>query len=156
MMNHKKWLEHTVEMATDNVVNGGGPFAAIVVKNGEIIGSGTNLVESTCDPSAHAELLAIREACTKLQTLDLSDCVLYASGEPCTMCLGASYWSAVGEIIYACSKQDAYMEVGFTNPVQDFFPDQQLPPEKRSIPFIQQKTDNSTKPFIEWKKRQSK
>ncbi|WP_153732324.1 nucleoside deaminase [Sporosarcina obsidiansis] len=155
-MNDEKWLEQTVEMAVENVANGGGPFAAIVVRNGEIIGSGTNLVESTCDPSAHAELLAIKEACAKLQTLDLSDCVLYASGEPCPMCLGAAYWSAVGKILYSCSKQDAFKEVGFTNPVHAFYSDQQLSPEKRSIPFIQQKTLHSTKPFIEWKKRQSK
>lgn len=155
-MNDEKWLEHTVEMATENVANGGGPFAAIVVKDGKVVGSGTNLVEVKCDPSAHAELLAIKEACAKLQTLDLSDCVLYASGEPCPMCLGASYWATIGQIIYACSKQDAYEEVGFTNPVQSFFPDQELPPEKRSIPFIQQKTVNATKPFIAWQKRETK
>ncbi|WP_301108551.1 nucleoside deaminase [Sporosarcina sp.] len=155
-MNDEMWLEHTVEMATVNVANGGGPFAAVVVKDGEIIGSGTNLVETTCDPSAHAELLAIKEACAKLQTLDLSACVLYASGEPCPMCLGASYWAKVGRIVYACSKQDAYEEVGFTNPVQPFFPDQELRPERRSIPFIQHKTTEALKPFIAWQKREFK
>ncbi|PIC65048.1 tRNA-specific adenosine deaminase [Sporosarcina sp. P13] len=155
-MNHEKWLELTIEMAITNVKNGGGPFAAIIVKDGEIIGSGTNLVESLYDPSAHAELLAIKEACARLLTLDLSDCVLYASGEPCPMCLGASYWATIGEIYYACSKQDAYEEVGFANPLKNFFPDQQLTPKKRSIPFIQQKPANATAPFIEWDKRQTK
>lgn len=155
-MNHEKWLEHTIELAIEQVKRGGGPFAAIIVKDGEIIGSGTNLVESTYDPSAHAELLAIKEACAKLRTVDLSDCVLYASGEPCPMCLGASYWATVGEIYYACSKQDAYEEVGFSNPLSNFFTDQQLPPEKRLIPFIQQKSANALAPFIEWEKRQRK
>ncbi|MDV6378458.1 nucleoside deaminase [Sporosarcina sp. GW1-11] len=155
-MNHEKWLEHTIEMAITNVKDGGGPFAAIIVKDGKIIGSGTNLVDSTFDPSAHAELLAIKEACAKLQTLDLSDCVLYASGEPCPMCLGASYWATIGEIYYACSKQDAYEEVGFANPLKNFFRDQQLTPEKRSIPFIQRKSANATAPFIEWDNRQTK
>ncbi|WP_153723104.1 nucleoside deaminase [Sporosarcina cascadiensis] len=154
-MNHEKWLKHTVEMATENVSNGGGPFAAVIVKDGVIIGSGTNLVESACDPSAHAELLAIKEACAKLQSLDLSDCVLYASGEPCPMCLGAAYWATVGKILYACSKQDAYEETGFTNPVQAFFPDQELQPEERFIPFIQQKTADALQPFLAWQKRLS-
>ncbi|ARD48068.1 hypothetical protein SporoP37_07845 [Sporosarcina sp. P37] len=153
-MNHEKWLAHTVEMAVKNAADGGGPFASIIVKDGEIIGSGTNLVNSTCDPSAHAELLAIKEACAALQTLDLSDCVLYASGEPCPMCLGASYWAKLGAIYYACSKQQAFEEAGFTNPVKEFFPDQQLPPEKRSVPFIQKRIPGAEKPFIEWNLQQ--
>lgn len=146
-MNHEKWLQQTIELAIENVHAGGGPFA--IVKDGEIISSGTNLVQSTVDPTAHAELLAIKKACATLQMLDLSDCVLYASGELCPMCLGASYWAHVGEIYYACSKRDALEEVGFSNPLERFFPDQQLLPEKRSIPFIQQKTKNATTPFIE-------
>ena len=88
---HEKWLQHTIEMAVTNVIEGEGPFAAIIVKEGKIIGSGTNLVHLHNDPSAHAELLAIREACSYLATTDLSDCILYASGEPCPMCLGAAY-----------------------------------------------------------------
>lgn len=155
-MNHEKWLAHTVDMAVKNVESGGGPFASIVVKDGEIIGSGTNMVQSTYDPSAHAELLAIKEACAALQTVDLSDCVLYASGEPCPMCLGASYWASVGEIFYACSKQDAHDAVQFPDPIKEFFPDQQLSPEKRTVPFIQKKIADAVKPFVIWNEQQSK
>lgn len=153
-MNHTRWLEKTVEMAVENVKNGGGPFAAIVVKDGEVIGSGTNLVHIQHDPSAHAELLAIREACAHLQSVDLSDAVLYASGEPCPMCLGAAYWSNVGNIYYTCSKDEAYQEVGFPNLVANYFPDQEKEPENRQIPFIHIKTDEATAPFVEWKKTQ--
>lgn len=153
-MEHEKWLRHAVEMAIENVRNGCGPFAAVVVKDGKAVGSGTNLAESLCDPTGHAELLAIREACSVLQTADLSDCVLYASGEPCPMCLGAAYWTSVKCIYYACSKKDANEDAGFADPLEDFFADQQLPPEKRRIPFIQQKTGDEAKPFYLWKKQQ--
>ncbi len=155
-MNHEKWLAHTVDMAVKNVESGGGPFASIVVKDGQIIGSGTNMVQSTYDPSAHAELLAIKEACAALKTVDLSDCVLYASGEPCPMCLGASYLANVGQIFYACSKKDAHDAVNFTDSIKDFFPDQQLPPEERKVPFIQKHVTDAIKPFIVWDQQQVK
>lgn len=149
-MKHSKWLEETIQMALENVDNGGGPFAAIVVKNGEIIGQGTNLVHVNNDPSAHAELLAIREACATLSSTDLSDCVLYASGEPCPMCLGAAYWATVGKIYYACSKADALDGAGFGNPLSTFFSDQNISAEKRSVPFIQHKVEGFLAPFNEW------
>lgn len=147
---HKKWLNQTIQMATRNVTEGGGPFAAIVVKDGEIIGSGTNLVHLNNDPSAHAELLAIREACATLSTTDLSDCTLYASGEPCPMCLGAAYWAMVGKIYYTCSKTEALQEANYGNPLESFFQDQQNEPKNRSVPFIQISTEESLAPFHEW------
>lgn len=153
-MNHDKWLQKAVELAVDNVYSGGGPFAAVIVKDGEQIASGTNQVQAECNPAAHAELAAIQQACRQLGTLDLSDCTLYASGEPCPMCLGASYWANIGEIYYAASKQDAWEAARYDNPVKAFFPDQQLPPEKRAVPFIQQKTAHAVKPFEEWNKLQ--
>jgi len=152
-MRHTKWLAQTVQMAIDNVANGGGPFAAIIVKNDEIIGSGTNLVHVNHDPSAHAELLAIREACQTLSSVDLSDCVLYASGEPCPMCLGAAYWSTVGNIYFACSKSEAQDEANFDNPLDGFFSDQTKAPNKREVPFIQIEIENSLAPFHEWNKK---
>lgn len=151
-MAHEMWLEKTVSLAVENVKNGGGPFAALVVKDGEIIGSGTNLVHLQNDPSAHAELLAIREACAVLESIDLSDCVLYASGEPCPMCLGAAYWSTVGEIYYACSKLEAGSGAGYPNPLENYFTDQDKSPEQREVPFIQVKTRNALSPFHEWNK----
>ncbi len=147
---HEKWLQHTIEMAIANVNKGEGPFAAIVVKDGEIIGSGTNLVHLHNDPSAHAELLAIREACAYLASTDLSGCTLYASGEPCPMCLGAAYWSTLGEIYYACSKTEAHEMANFGNPLAGFFTDQQTAPEKRSIPFVQLPVKNALQPFHQW------
>lgn len=151
-MKHENWLAQTIQMAVENVQNGGGPFAAVIVKDGEIIGRGTNLVHLQHDPSAHAELLAIREACEKLQSTDLSSCVLYASGEPCPMCLGAAYWANLHTIYYACSKAEAYEHTGFTNPVARYFSDQKESPENRQIPFIQLHTDQALAPFYEWKK----
>lgn len=152
-MTHEQWLQKTIEMAIENVEQGGGPFAALLVKNGNVLGQGTNRVHIAQDPSAHAELLAIREACTTLQTTDLSDCILYASGEPCPMCLGAAYWAKVGKIYYACNKVEAAKETGFANPLKNFFPDQSEDPEKRSVPFIQLKTDNALDPFLVFQKR---
>ncbi|MHA6259896.1 nucleoside deaminase [Sporosarcina sp. CAU 1771] len=146
-MTHEKWLQQTIQMAVDNVKQGEGPFAAIVVKDGVIIGRGTNQVLLQTDPSAHAELLAIREACKVVGTTDLSDCVLYASGEPCPMCLGASYWANVGAIYYACSKTDAATEADFNNPLHMFFSDQSQQPEQRKVPFVHLKTENYLDPF---------
>ena len=150
-MSHNKWLDKTVLMAIENVSKGGGPFAAIVVKDEEVIGMGTNLVHSKHDPSAHAELEAIREACAVLASTDLSSTVLYASGEPCPMCLGAAYWANVGAIYYACSKTEALTGTGFGNPLSTFFTDQNELPENRSVPFFQVKTEYSLAPFQKWK-----
>lgn len=155
-MSHTKWLEETVQTAIVNVKKGGGPFAAIVVKDGEIIGKGTNLVHENHDPSAHAELLAIREACSYLDSTDLSACVLYASGEPCPMCLGAAYWAVLGEIHYACSKDDAKAGASFENPLACFYSDQDKAGEERAIPFIHLKTENALEPFLEWNRTTKK
>ncbi len=149
-MSHEKWLKKTLKMAMDNVNRGGGPFAALVVQNNEVIGTGTNPIEVNHDPSAHAELDAIREACTALASTDLSSAILYASGEPCPMCLGAAYWTKVSAIYYACSKDEALNDTGFSNPLSTFFSDQNELPENRFIPFIQVKTKQSIEPFREW------
>lgn len=149
-MPHRSWLEQTIEMAIRNVHNKGGPFAALVVKDGKVVGKGTNMVHLNYDPSAHAELLAIREACAALETTDLSDCVLYASGEPCPMCLGAAYWASVGGIYYACSKVEAEENANFSNPLAHYFSDQQKEPKERQVPFVKVKTANALAPFHEW------
>ncbi len=87
--------------------NSGGPFGAVVVKNGEIIAEGWNRVTSNNDPTAHAEIIAIREACQKLGTFQLEDCEIYTSCEPCPMCLGAIYWARPKKVYYACTREDA-------------------------------------------------
>ena len=92
--------------------NAGGPFGAIVVRDGEIIGEGSNCVTSTNDPTAHAEVTAIREACRKLGSFQLDNCVIYTSCEPCPMCLGAIYWARPEKVFFACTREDA-AKIGF-------------------------------------------
>jgi guanine deaminase len=108
-----KFMQRAIELAQHGIdANDGGPFGCVVVKNGEIIGEGNNCVTSTNDPTAHAEVVAIRNACKKLGTFQLDDCVIYTSCEPCPMCLGAIYWARPTAIFYACSKVDA-AKIGF-------------------------------------------
>ena len=108
-----QFMRRAIELAQQGIDNNdGGPFGAIVVRNGEIIGEGNNYVTSTNDPTAHAEIVAIRNACAKLGTFQLEDCTIYTSCEPCPMCLGAIYWARPKQIFYACNKVDA-ARVGF-------------------------------------------
>lgn len=101
-------MQEAIELAYDSVKNyHGEPYGAVVVKDGAIVGSGTNIVGATNDPTAHAEIEAVREACKRLNTTDLSDCVIYASGEPCPMCLGAIYWAGIQTVYYAYAKQSS-------------------------------------------------
>jgi len=104
----EKFMQEAINMAKLGMQNNeGGPFGAVIVKNGEIIGRGNNKVTSTNDPTAHAEVTAIRDACKHLNSFQLDDCELYTSCEPCPMCLGAIYWARPKAIYYACTKQDA-------------------------------------------------
>lgn len=103
-----EFLERSIALSEQGMLKGnGGPFGCIVVLNHEIIGEGTNLVTSTNDPTAHAEVVAIRAACTKLGTYQLQDCEIYSSCEPCPMCLGAIYWARPKKVIYANTREDA-------------------------------------------------
>ncbi len=107
-MNHQDFMKRTLEIARDKMnSNEGGPFGALIVRKGEIIAEGWNRVTSTCDPTAHAEVQAVRNACQKLGTFHLKDCVIYSSCEPCPMCLSAIYWAHIDRIYYACTKEDA-------------------------------------------------
>jgi guanine deaminase len=109
----QKFMREAIRLSIENVQKGrGGPFAAIVVKDGKIIASGTNLVTSTNDPTAHAEIAAIRKACKTLGTFQLDGCEIYSSCEPCPMCLGAIYWARLERVFYGNTKQDA-AEIGF-------------------------------------------
>ncbi|MDQ8703797.1 nucleoside deaminase [Streptomyces sp. LHD-70] len=103
----RAWMEQAVELATTSALNGGGPFGALVVKNGVIIASANNQVTSTCDPTAHAEVNAIRAAGAELGTFMLDGCTLISSCEPCPMCLAASLWARVDRLIYAADRDDA-------------------------------------------------
>ena len=138
-----------IELASENVRLGrGGPFAALVVKNHEILAEGTNLVTSTNDPTAHAEVIAIRRACEKLGSFQLSDCGLYTSCEPCPMCLGAIYWARPAAIYFGATHVDA-AEAGF----DDSFIYQQtrLPVAQRAIPMMQILDEDARRPFDVWR-----
>lgn len=147
-MDHERFLNDAIRLATDSVLQGGGPYGAVIVRDGEIIASGVNSVETDHDPSAHAELVAIREACRILSSTDLSDTILYASGEPCPMCLAASYQARVGEIYYACSKKEAMGVLPKTDKVEHFYSDQDKPGALRDVPFIHLETNHRLEPFM--------
>ena len=126
---------------------GGGPFGTVVVCNGEIVGRGHNQVTSLLDPTAHAEVMAIREACRSLGRFDLKGCELYTSCEPCPMCLAAIYWARLDRVFYACTRRDA-AEIGF----DDDFIYEQLPLEiaARSLPMEQIERNHFLALFREW------
>lgn len=146
-MDHERFLNDAINLATDSVFEGGGPYGAVLVRDGEIIASGRNSVEVNHDPSAHAELVAIREACRTMATTDLSDTILYASGEPCPMCLAASYQARVGEIYYACSKQEAMEILPKPDKTKNFYSDQEKSGPLRDVPFIHIPTSHRLNPF---------
>ena len=105
--NDRKFLLRAIEIAEEGILKGGGPFGAVVAKNGEKVSESYNEVVNSCDPTAHAEILAIRKACRNLDTHDLSGCIIYSSCEPCPMCLGAIYWAGIKYVFYASDRQDA-------------------------------------------------
>lgn len=154
MSNHKEYMSEAVKAALKGMQNNdGGPFGCIVVKNGEVVGRGHNLVTSTNDPTAHAEVTAIRDACKNLGTFQLDGCIVYTSCEPCPMCLGAIYWARPDKVYYGCSKQDA-ADIGFDD---DFiYKEIPLSDDKRSIPFEQIERDTAIIPFNKWSEKEDK
>ncbi|MDQ5980488.1 MAG: guanine deaminase [Verrucomicrobiota bacterium] len=130
-MSHAPFMREAIRLADEGMQGGrGGPFGCVVVRAGQIVGRGQNCVTSTNDPTAHAEVTAIREACTNLKTFQLTDCELYTSCEPCPMCLSAIYWARIPTVFYGNTRQDA-ADIGFDD---DFIYQQvPLPPEKRAI-----------------------
>jgi tRNA(Arg) A34 adenosine deaminase TadA len=112
MMLKEEFMRKAIALSIENVNNGGGPFGAVIVKDDHIIATGVNRVTASCDPTAHAEVSAIREAASVLGTFDLTGCEIYTSCEPCPMCLGAIYWARLDKMYYANTKTDA-MAIGF-------------------------------------------
>jgi guanine deaminase len=131
----------------------GGPFGAVVVRNGEIVGRGWNRVTSTNDPTAHAEIVAIRNACSRLATFSLAGCEIYSSCEPCPMCFAAICWARLDRIYYAASCADA-TAAGFDD--APFYEQLALPPDKRSIPMEQDLRDEAREVFAAWLRRQNR
>jgi len=151
---HIYFLRKAIEIAREGMQSGkGGPFGAIVVKNGNIIGSSSNEVTSTKDPTAHAEVQAIRKACQTLDHFQLEDCILYTSCEPCPMCLGAIYWARPKEVYYAALHSDA-AKVDFDD--QFIYEELELSPENRSIPMHQYLQEEGIALFKEWDQMEKK
>jgi tRNA(Arg) A34 adenosine deaminase TadA len=131
----------------------GGPFGAVIVKDNQIIGKGSNHVLLTNDPTAHAEVVAIRDACANLQTFHLDDCVLFTSCEPCPMCLGAIYWARISKIYYANNRKDA-ANIGFND---DFiYQELDLPIDKRHIPMELLLREEAQAVFKNWENIKNK
>jgi len=142
-----RFIQQAIQMAIENVDRDGGPFAALVVKGGVVIASGCNQVTRTNDPTAHAEVVAIREACRVLGSFQLKGCEIYTSCEPCPMCLGAIFWARPDRVYFAATHADA-AAAGF----DDTFIYEQiaLPHSERSIPMIQVVDPAATRPFKAW------
>jgi guanine deaminase len=151
---HNEWMKRAVDLALQNVKSGnGGPFGAVVVREGVLIATGVNLVTATNDPSAHAEVVAVRAACKALGTFQLNDCEIYSSCEPCPMCLGTIFWARPKAYYFACNRDDA-AKAGF----DDAFIYDQIPlaPDKRTIPGTQVLAEVGHLPFDEWARLTSK
>ncbi|RAL56957.1 tRNA-specific adenosine deaminase [SR1 bacterium human oral taxon HOT-345] len=153
-MTHEYFMEKAVELSLENMRAGkGGPFGAIIVRQGKIVGTGANHVTSDNDPTAHAEVVAIRDACKNLGTFQLDDCEIYTSCEPCPMCLAAIYWARPKAIYYANTRKDA-ADIGFDD---DFlYEELKKNLEERSLPIHQLDKSNALKVFDEWKRKTDK
>jgi tRNA(Arg) A34 adenosine deaminase TadA len=150
----KKYLERAIALSRQGMKGDkGGPFGCVVVKNGEIVAEGSNEVTSSNDPTAHAEMVAIRNACKALGTYQLTGCIIYTSCEPCPMCLGAIYWARPDRVIYANTREEAAL-IQF----DDEFIYQEINRElaERSIPFIHHPHPDARKVFEEWKNWEGK
>ncbi|MDQ2745904.1 MAG: nucleoside deaminase [Acidobacteriota bacterium] len=142
------FMRRAIELARIGVETGaGGPFGAVIVKDGEIVGEGCNQVTSTNDPTAHAEIVAIRHACQTLESYQLDGCILYASCEPCPMCLGAIYWARPQRIFFACTHTDA-ANAGFDDSF--IYEEIERPIEQRKIKSVNFLRDEGLKVFDNW------
>lgn len=147
MSDDKIFLRRAIELAASGIKQGGGPFGAVITEKGKIIAESNNKVVINTDPTAHAEVLAIREAAGKLGTHDLSGCVLYSSCEPCPMCLGAIYWSGIERVVYALGRHDA-AAAGFNDEM--IYNEIALDPSERHIPFLHMEESEAKEVFRKW------
>jgi guanine deaminase len=142
------FMARAIQLSIDNVRSGrGGPFGAVVVKDGAVIAEGANQVTAQNDPTAHAEVLVIREACRKLGVFDLHDCEIYTSCEPCPMCLGAIYWARISRVYFGNDAADA-RNIGFDDSL--IYEELAQPQSQRKIPMIQLMREEALTAFREW------
>lgn len=147
-------MARAIELSIENVRSGkGGPFAAVVVRDGAIIAEGVNQVTSTNDPTAHAEVMAIREACRKLADFELKDCELYTTCEPCPMCLGAIYWARPSRVYFGNTAEDA-SKIGFADSL--IYREAARPLSQRTIPMIPLMREQALKAFRAWEEKGDK
>jgi tRNA(Arg) A34 adenosine deaminase TadA len=150
----KEFMERAIALAIENVrQRGGGPFAAVVVKDGKIVAEGWNCVTATNDPTAHAEITAIRKACAALSSFQLGGCEIYTSCEPCPMCLGAIYWARPARVYYAGTAADA-AAVGFDDSF--IYSEIALPHERRRIPMLPLLREEAQAAFRAWQEKPDK
>lgn len=150
--NDKKFIKMACDIASKNIDNEGGPFGAVIVKDGEVVSTGCNRVTASNDPTAHAEVIAIRAACSKFQNFKLEGCVIYSSCEPCPMCLSAIYWAGISKVYYANTKHDAAIDFD-----DNFIYEEIAKPYKnRSIPFIHVDDNQAINHFKKWSSKEDK
>lgn len=146
-------MRKAIELSEESVATGGGPFGAVIARDGEIIATGVNRVTASHDPTAHAEVSAIRSACARLNTFDLSGCEIYTSCEPCPMCLGAIYWAHIDKVYYGNDKTDA-KEIGFDDSF--IYDELALPRDKRHLPALQMLDREARRAFGMWEAKDDK
>lgn len=152
-MEKEDFMRRAIALSVENVRQGGGPFGAVIVKDREIIATGVNRVTASHDPTAHAEINAIRAACRKLGTFNLSGCELFSSCEPCPMCLGAVYWAHIDRVYYGSSKQDA-ADAGFDDSL--IYDELRLPYSERKLKMHCLLPEEALQAFQKWKEQDDK
>ena len=151
--NDEAWMQEAATLALNNIDAGGGPFGAVIVKDGQIIGRGANRVTANLDPTAHAEVMAIRQACQTIDSFKLNGATLYTSCEPCPMCLAAAYWSRVDRVVFGCTQDDA-AAIGFDDAF--LYRELQLSHEDRSLPIQGLGRENALRAFQRWESSEDK
>jgi len=151
---NQEFMREAIRLSQENMEkNAGGPFGAVIVKDGKIVGKWRNKVTSTNDPTAHAEMVAIRDACQNLKTFELNWCELYTSCEPCPMCLGAIYWARFDKVYYGNTKEDA-ADINFDD--QYIYEELDRPLDKRNLPMQKLLREEAIKVFQKWAEKEDK
>ena len=148
-----KFMQRAIELSIESINSGGGPFGSVIVKDDRIISEGMNRVTVDNDPTSHGEIVAIRNACKKLNTFNLSNCSLYSSCEPCPMCMSAIYWSRIGKVYYANTRDDA-KKINFDDSL--IYSEISKKNEDKKIPIKQMLRDEALKAFELWDKKTDK
>jgi len=148
-----EFMKRAIQLSIDSVKNGGGPFGAVIVKNDKIIAEGSNKVTSTNDPTAHGEIVAIREACKKINNFNLGGFEIYSTAEPCPLCLSAIYWARIDKIYYANTREDA-RKIDFDDSL--IYSELKKNINERKIPMTQMMRDEALKAFELWDKKTDK